>query len=68
MTRQPSLDLLQLTEDELSAAKQEVREMAYLKWQAAGCPENESLRFWHEAERAWVEYRYVPDHELFHKT
>ena len=65
MTTQPCLDLLQLTADELKSAKQAVREMAYLKWQAAGCPDNQSLRFWLEAELEWVEYRYVPDHDLF---
>ena len=65
MTRQPSLDLLQLTEEELHDARQAVREMAYFKWQAAGCPDNQSLKFWLEAELEWVEYRYVPDHEVF---
>ena len=64
MTRQPSLNLLQLTEDELEMAQQTVREMAYLKWQAAGCPEDQSLKFWLEAELEWVEYRYVPDHDV----
>lgn len=58
---QPSLDSLILTPDELHAAKEQVRRMAYLKWQAAGCPPNEALRFWLEAELEWIEYRYIPD-------
>ena len=57
----PCLDSLLLTADELAAAKQLVREMAYCKWKAAGCPENESLKFWREAELEWIEYYYVPD-------
>ena len=55
------LDLLQLTDNELMTAKQQVRESAYFKWKAAGCPEGDSLRFWLEAELEWVEYCYVPD-------
>ncbi len=58
---QPSLDLLLLTEDELKAAKKQVREIAYFKWQAAGCPEDDALTFWLEAELEWIDYYYVPD-------
>ena len=68
MTRQPSLELLQLMEDELNVAKQTVREMAYFRWQAAGCPDNQSLRFWLEAELEWVEYQYDPDHDVIRMT
>ena len=59
--RQPCLDSLLLTEDELKVARKQVREMAYFKWQAAGSPEDDALRFWLEAEREWIEYYYVPD-------
>jgi hypothetical protein len=31
--------------------EEQIRRRAYEKWQAAGCPDNESLRFWTEAER-----------------
>lgn len=30
--------------------QQAIREAAYLKWEAAGCPCGEELRFWLEAE------------------
>lgn len=29
----------------------EVRQLAYAKWQAAGCPECDGIEFWLEAER-----------------
>jgi len=58
---QPCLDLLLLTDNELQAAKKQVQEMAYFKWQAAGCPDNAELRFWLDAELEWVEYFYVPN-------
>lgn len=61
---QPSLDTLQLTESELEVAKQQVQEMAYFKWQAAGCPEDDGTDFWSEAELEWIEYYYVPDREF----
>lgn len=28
-----------------------IRERAYLKWQAAGCPDGDGVAFWLEAER-----------------
>ena len=58
---QPCLDSLLLTEDELKAARKQVQGMAYFKWQAAGCPEDDALTFWLEAELEWIEYYYVPD-------
>ena len=58
---QPCLDLLLLTEDELKAARKHVEEIAYFKWQAAGCPKEDALTFWREAELEWIEYDYVPD-------
>lgn len=57
----PCLELLLLTEEELETAKRQVQEIAYFKWQESGCPEEESLKFWEEAEREWIEYNYVPD-------
>ena len=59
----PSLDTLLLTQQELQFAQQKVREMAYLKWRAAGCPENAADKFWREAEIEWIEYFYVPDRD-----
>ena len=59
--QQPRLDSLLLTDDELRAARKQVEELAYSKWQAAGCPENGGTRFWREAELEWIEYSYVPD-------
>lgn len=57
----PCLDTLALTEDGQEAAKQAIREWAYFKWQAAGCPAEGALDFWLEAEFEWMEYCYVPD-------
>jgi hypothetical protein len=54
------LDLLLLTDDELKAARKQVQEMSYFKWQAAGCPQDDSLKFWREAELEWIEFYYVP--------
>ena len=34
----------------VTAAKQQIREMAYAKWRAAGCPENDARKYWREAE------------------
>jgi hypothetical protein len=55
------LESLLLSDDELEAAKQAVRELAYDKWQRAGCPEDSALHVWLEAEFEWIEYCYVPD-------
>lgn len=56
----PCLDSLILTEQELQTARSQVQEMAYRKWQEAGCPEDAAQRFWLEAEREWMEQFYVP--------
>jgi hypothetical protein len=58
---QPCLNSLLLLEDELKAARKQVQKIAYFKWQAAGCPEDNALTFWREAELEWIEYYYVPD-------
>ena len=54
------LDTLELTRDELEQAKDRVRQLAYLKWEAAGRPFDGSAKFWHEAERQWIEHEYTP--------
>ena len=56
----PTLDSLLLTEDELSTAREQVREMAYYKWLNAGSPDNTSMANWTAAELEWIEYFYVP--------
>ncbi len=56
-----SIDNLILTPEERKDARHYVQEMAYSKWQAAGCPDNCALQFWTEAELEWIEYCYVPD-------
>ena len=58
--RQPSLEDLLLTPVELELARQQIQEMAYLKWEKAGRPDEGSDKFWNEAELEWVEYFYVP--------
>ncbi len=55
------LESLLLTSAELQSAQHEVRAMAYQKWQEAGRPNDDSLKFWREAELEWIEYHYVPD-------
>ena len=35
--------------------------MAYFKWQDAGSPDEDPIKFWREAELEWIEYYYVPD-------
>ncbi len=56
----PSLDTLLLTEDELEIARRQVRDMAYRKWQAAGCPDDAGTKFWLAAEQEWIAFFYVP--------
>lgn len=59
---EPQLESLLLSEAGLQAAREKVQELAYLKWQEAGCPEDEALSesFWKEAEQEWILYHYVP--------
>lgn len=56
-----TLDSLRLNQEHLQAARDEIRRNAYFKWQRAGSPEGDPLRFWREAEHEWMEYQYVPD-------
>jgi hypothetical protein len=37
-----------------------VRQLAYLKWEAAGRPYDGSTKFWLDAERLWIEHEYTP--------
>jgi hypothetical protein len=55
-----TLDTLELTRDELERAKDRVRQLAYLKWEASGRPFDGSTTFWLEAERQWIEHEYTP--------
>jgi hypothetical protein len=34
-----------------SPCEEKIRELAYRKWQVAGCPENDGIDFWLQAER-----------------
>lgn len=56
-----TLNSLDLNERRLKAARDEIRRNAYFKWEAAGRPEGDPLRFWHDAECEWIEFQYVPD-------
>jgi hypothetical protein len=57
-----TLDSLPLTEEEFRTAQEEVRRLAYLKWERAGCPQTaDPSQFWTEAEREWIDFYYVPD-------
>ena len=56
-----SLEELVLTEDEIESAREQVKEIAYYKWQRAGCPRDEDLKFWNEAQLEWIAYYYVPN-------
>ena len=55
-----TLETLELAPEELDLARERVRWMAHEKWEKAGRPMGESLRFWLEAEHAWIEHEYVP--------
>lgn len=59
-----SLEDLILTPEELEIARSQVQEIAYLKWEAAGCPVGLDEEFWSVAELEWIEYFYVPDRYL----
>ncbi len=59
---QVRLESLFLREDELQTARKHVQEIAYAKWQAAGCPKDGALKFWREAELEWIEYYYAAVH------
>jgi hypothetical protein len=34
----------------LAEREQKTRELAYLKWEEAGCPESDGVQFWLDAE------------------
>jgi hypothetical protein len=55
-----TLEALDLSPEDLEVVRGRIRELAYEKWQAAGCPEDDSLHFWRLAEQQWVEHEYVP--------
>jgi hypothetical protein len=55
------LESLQMSDERRAAAQEEIQRNAYFKWQNAGCPEGDSMRFWREAEYEWIEFNYVPD-------
>lgn len=57
----PNLEALFLTDEELKAAKQEIMDMAFCKWNDAGCPRDGRQDAYKEALIEWVSYRYVPD-------
>jgi len=56
-----NLESLELTEEELRLAREQVRRMAFRKWEEAGCPSADPFAFWKDAEIEWIEYYYVPD-------
>jgi hypothetical protein len=63
-----NLETLELTAEELKLAREQVRHMAYRKWQEAGCPPGDPLSFWKDAELEWIEYEYVPDRTLMERV
>lgn len=56
-----ALDDLILTDEESAVARRQIRDLAYFRWESAGCPQNRDLEFWTEAELEWVGAFYVPD-------
>lgn len=64
-----TLESLDLDEARLQAARDEIQQNAYYKWEKAGCPqEQDSLRFWREAEYEWIEFHYVPSRPFEENT
>lgn len=55
-----TLDKLEILPEEFAIVKDQVRQIAYRKWQAAGSPRHQALKFWLEAEQEWIEHDYVP--------
>ncbi len=47
----------QTTEQFLDACEEAIRELAYLKWEEAGCPSGDGHDFWLEAEREVIAER-----------
>jgi hypothetical protein len=59
-----TLESLPLDAARLQAAREEIQQSAYFKWEKAGRPGGDSDRFWREAEYEWIEFRYVPSRPL----
>lgn len=47
-------------ETNLEPIEQKIRESAYLKWEAAGYPENRADEFWFAAENELLSVLYIP--------
>lgn len=56
----PTLNDLDLTPEQRAQAETWIRELAFGKWQEAGNPSGEDMRFWCEAEQEWILFQYVP--------
>jgi hypothetical protein len=56
-----NLESLELDPDKLEWAREEVRKLAFQKWEEAGSPPESDTDFWLLAEREWIEHNYVPD-------
>jgi len=56
-----TLEFLEIPPDKLQMCRDDISRMAYFKWIAAGCPQGRDVDFWTDAEREWVEFKYVPD-------
>lgn len=59
-----TLETLEIAPQDLPAVREEIQRMAYFKWIQAGRPEGEPLEFWKQAERDWIEQKYVPHRPL----
>ena len=55
-----ALETLELVPEELSVVKDQVRKLAYEKWEGSGRPWGGELGFWLKAEREWIERDYAP--------
>jgi len=55
-----NLETLELLPDEREVARNRIQTISYQLWVDAGSPDGESLKFWLQAERAWMEHEYVP--------
>ena len=55
-----NFETLELLPEERETVRERIRCLAYEKWAEAGCPEGESVSFWLQAGRTWIEHEYVP--------
>jgi hypothetical protein len=55
-----NLETLELLPEEREVARNRIRAIAYQLWTDAGSPGGESLIYWLQAERTWMEHEYVP--------